>query len=156
MDKVNIAYDIDGVLSIMCKRDKPYSKQNKFERENFEKGRVRMYGNSPLLMRPKESFYIISGRKEKYRMISDEWLKKNNLKVIKSFYLTGKKTFDDISKFKISKLKELNIDRYYEDDPKLIREIKKALPNLEIIHIPRNEKNVKLLKTNGLQQQKIF
>jgi uncharacterized HAD superfamily protein len=140
-----VAYDLDGVLSILCKRDKPYSKQNKWEREAFEKIRVDMYANSPLLLIPENNFYVISSRKEKYRNISDGWLIKNKLKYIESFYLKGKRKFDSIKEFKIGKLKELSIDKFYEDDAKLIKEIEKSLPNIEIVQIPRTKVNVKIV-----------
>jgi hypothetical protein len=140
----------------MFKRDKPFSKQNKFERDYFEKFRTYNYGNSIVLMRPENPFYVISGRKEKYRQISDDWLTRNKLNYIKSFYLQTSKTFENILNHKIKYLKECKIERYYEDDPKLVRAIKKALPNLETILIPRTEKTVKIIYTKGLQQENLF
>ena len=154
MKKV-IASDLDGVLAIGTKRDKPYSKQNKYERLEFEKLRVEMYKNSPLLFIPNEPFYIISGRKEKYRDISDAWIKKNNLNVIKSFYLEGQRNRENMIRFKIDKLKEINANIFYEDDPKLIKEIKKQLPNLKIIQVPRTKENIKVLSIN-INQIKLF
>lgn len=149
-------YDLDGVLAIMCKRDKPYSKQKKYEREEFEQKRKEMYQNSPLLITPLKPFYIISGRKEKYKEISDLWLTKNKLNPIKTFYLQGSKNFENILKFKIDKIRENKINIYYEDDKKLINEIQKALPKLKIIHIPRKENNVKIVHIKGSEQLKLF
>jgi hypothetical protein len=149
-------YDLDGVLAIMSKRDKPYSKQNKYERKEFEKIRAEMYENSPLLLQPVKPFYIISGRKEKYRSISDTWLKKNKLNPIKTFYLEGGKNFENILKLKVSKIKESKITVYYEDDVKLIREIQKALPSLQVVRIKRDTKNVKVIHIQQPEQIKLF
>ena len=151
-----IACDMDGVLAIGTKRDKVYSKQNKYERLEFERLRAEMYKNSPLLFNPNKSFYIISGRKEKYRDISDEWIKKNNLNVIKSFYLTGQRNRENITKFKIDTLKQIKADIYYEDDPRLIREIRKQLPNIEVIYIPRTENNIKVIHIKQDNYKKLF
>ena len=151
-----IASDLDGVLAIGTKRDKPYSKQNKYERLEFERLRVEMYKNSSLLFNPNEPFYIISGRKEKYRDISDAWIKKNNLNVIKSFYLEGQRNRENMIRFKIDILKLIKADIFYEDDPKIIREVKKQISNLEVIQVQRTSKNIKIINTKQFQNKKLF
>lgn len=149
-------YDLDGVLAIMSKRDKPFSKQNGYERREFERIRAEMYENSPLLLQPLKPFYIISGRKEKYRNISDNWIKKNKLYPIKTFYLEEGKNFENILKLKINKIKDNKVTVYYEDDPKLIREIQKALPSLQVVRIKRDTKNVKIVHIQKPEQIELF
>ena len=141
-----VAYDIDGVLCPMPKRDKPFFKQNGVERNKYKKLKQEHFMFCPVLMRPKEkTFYLITGRKEHERGITEEWLENNEIKPKEVRYMTGSLTFKNILAHKIKSIKELGIDTFYEDDPKLVRYLRKAIPELTIIHIPRDENNVKIL-----------
>ncbi len=137
-DDRKIAYDFDGVLMPAIKRDKKYFQQNKYERDLFERKKRYHFKASGVLKRPIEKeYYIISARRERYRDITEEWLKKNKIEPIELILMEGQLTFNRIIEHKSKYLKELGIEKYYEDDPKIVAKIRKLLPNIEVIQIPK-------------------
>jgi 3'-phosphoadenosine 5'-phosphosulfate sulfotransferase (PAPS reductase)/FAD synthetase len=151
-----VAYDLDGVLCPMPKREIKYNEQHKQERDEYNKLKIEHFLTTKALRKPIGDWIIISGRREKFRTETETWLKNNNLTPKGIYLMEGALTFENIIKHKIKLLKEHKVERFYEDDPKLIREIKKALPNLEVIQIKRDKNNIKVLKCKGLEQTKLF
>ena len=139
-DKVKItAYDLDGVLCIMPKRKKSFFKQIKEERDNYERDKIAWFRDTPCLWKPHKPFYIISGRRQKYGLVTDNWLQKHSLQVIQSYFMEGSLTFENILNHKLKYLKLLRIERFFEDDLKLVKAIRKECPDMEVIHVPRVE-----------------
>ena len=135
------AYDFDGVLSVMPKRPKPYRLQNGLERKIYLENKIKWLQITPCLWKPKKPFYIISGRKEQFKNISIDWLERNKLNYIDVFFMNKSSTSKNMIEFKTEKLKELKIERYFEDDLKILRKLKKNLPYIEFVPVPRNEEN---------------
>lgn len=141
---MKVAYDLDGVIIPLLKRSKPFYKYSGIERRRYEKVRLWQYINDKVYYRPTETvFYIISARQEKYRVQTEEWLDKNNIKAKEVLLMDNSLTFENIMAHKLKYLKEKKIDKYYEDDPKIIKALKKELPNLNIVEIPRTPQSVK-------------
>lgn len=137
------AYDLDGVLCPLLEREKKYFEQNKAERELHESKKIEHFKTAKLLIRPLEKdFYIISARRNKYRDITERWLKDKRLNYKELILMEGTLTFGNIIDFKYKALKDNNIERYYEDDPKIIQYLKKKLPKIEFILVHRSEKSV--------------
>ena len=141
---MNIAYDLDGVIIPLLKRTKPFYRYSGIERKRYEKVRLWQYANDKVYYRPKESeFYIISARQEKYRIVTEEWMDKNDIRPIEAILMNASLTFEHIIAHKLKYLKEKDIELYYEDDPKIIKALKKELPKINIVEIPRTPQSVK-------------
>ena len=130
------AYDLDGVIMPMIKREKKYFEQNGVERREFEKQKREHFKKSNIKLRPLErEFYIISSRRERYGEETREWLKKKRVNYKALILMEGELTFKHIIEHKGKWIEKLRIERYYEDDEKIIKELKKRFPNIEFINI---------------------
>ena len=139
-----VAYDLDGVLMPLLKRSKPYIQYSGEERKSYERARLWQYENDVQLRVPKGEFYIISSRQEKYRVITELWLKRNCVKAKEVILMDNSLTFNHILEHKLKYLIEKGITKYYEDDAKLIKVFAKKLPELEVIQIERTSENVRV------------
>lgn len=137
-----VAYDLDGVLCPLIKRNKPFFEQTSMERNLFNEKKKIYFSNAPIYKNPTEPFYIITGRREKYRKITERWLEEKGIEYKELIMMTGSLTFKNIYNHKYKWIKELGIERYYDDDIKIISQLHKDLPNLELIHVKRTDKNV--------------
>lgn len=152
-----VAYDLDGVLMPLLKRSKPYVEFNSEERKAYEKARLWQYTNDIKLRTPIElEFYIISSRQEKYRQVTEQWLKSNGIKAKEVILMDNSLTFNNIFSHKLKYLLEKEIDKYYEDDPKLIKALLKKIPNLEIVYIERTPQTVKTERDIDIEKQILF
>lgn len=151
-----VAYDLDGVICPMPKREIKYNEQHKVERDEYNRLKIEHFLNAKVLRIPVGDWIIISGRREKFRKETEEWLKNNKLYPKGIYLMVGSLTFDNIIKHKIKLLKEHEVERFYEDDPKLIREIRKAIPNLEIVSVPRTKENIRIIYTKKSKQFQLF
>ncbi len=122
-----IGYDIDGTLCASGpKRNKPFFKQNGPERKAFEEEiRIHML-NAEVTRVPEEPFVLITGRKEKWRPETEEWLKKQGWNHQGLYMLQEGRTRANMIKLKVKICQELNIEVYYEDDLKIATAISKA------------------------------
>jgi 3'-phosphoadenosine 5'-phosphosulfate sulfotransferase (PAPS reductase)/FAD synthetase len=146
-DKPKITgYDLDGVIGVMPVRDGSYFSQTKAERDSYEKSKRSWFLESPVIWNPSVKGFIITGRREKYKEETRLWLIKNSINYQEIYYMVGSLTFDNILAHKLKYLKLLKIERYFEDDIKLVKAIRKALPNIEVIYVPRTELTTKKLK----------
>lgn len=143
-DKGKVAFDLDGVLMPLLKRSKPYIQYSGEERKSYEKARLWQYENDVKLRSPEGEFYIISSRQEKYRTITELWLKRNNIHALEVILMDNSLTFNHIRDHKLKYLIDKEITKYYEDDAKLIKVLAKKLPDLEVIQIERNSENVRI------------
>ena len=85
---------------------------------------------------PSEPEYvIITSRSPKFAEITLQWLKKANLKPVKTYFIDRTRTRANMIDYKSEKINELGIIKYYEDDPKIARALKKRCPNTEIVLI---------------------
>jgi len=140
------AYDLDGVLCSMPHREKSFRTQNKAERDSYEQRKIEWFSQTPCLWNPQRPFTIISGRREKYWTETEAWIQKHGLKCTEMHMMTGSLTYENILNHKVKYIKELGIERFFEDDPKLVRGIRNKCPLVQVVLVPRDASSVKILK----------
>jgi hypothetical protein len=131
-----VSYDIDGVLAKQPPQSlKKWGKMNGDERKKRKEFLNYWYLNASKLIEPKEPiFYAISARKndEKVLKITNYWLKKNYPNRVISFFLLSKsRSLENVIEFKSNVIKHLKVDRHYEDNKKVLKGLKKSLPEVE-------------------------
>jgi hypothetical protein len=129
-----VSYDIDGVLA-----DKPPPSDQKWGKMNGEQRRERKnflvdwYKNATPLIQPKEDkFYAISARKLEPNVCdaTEQWLNVHYPnRVLDFFLLNESRTVENAAKFKAGIVRELGIERHYEDNKKVLRAMKKLIPS---------------------------
>jgi hypothetical protein len=129
-----VSYDIDGVLA-----DKPPPSDQKWGKMNGEQRRGRKnflvdwYKNATPLIQPKEDkFYAISARKLEPNVCAatEQWLNAHYPnRVLDFFLLNESRTVENAAKFKAGIVRELGIERHYEDNKKVLKAMKKLIPS---------------------------
>lgn len=137
-----IGTDLDGVLT-----DVP---ENFLELKNPDKTfkldvlRNQWYKNylkyAPTKLKVKADI-IITGRKEKYRAVTEEWLKANKVTYKKIYFFSGDKTRVNLIKYKAGIINEEHIDLFYEDDKEIAGHLSRLCPNTKIEVIPTTGKS---------------
>ncbi len=135
-------YDLDGVLCPMLKRAKPFQEQSSMERKEYNRLKRAWCVNAPVLLKPEGDFFIVSGRGSRFRKQTDVWLRLNDIHPLDLFILAESRTTANMIKFKVNTIRELEIGKFYDDDPIIAKAIKKALPLVEVIEVPRSDANV--------------
>lgn len=134
------AYDLDGVLMPYLSRSKSYKEQSPSERKIYEEIKKYHFKISKVFVYPLEpEFYIITSRRKRYENLTKTWLEKKNIRPKELVMMEGSLTFNKIVSYKLNKLKEYKIERYYEDDLKIVKYLKKRLPDVDIIHVQRRK-----------------
>lgn len=84
-----------------------------------------------------EDLIIISGRKEHFRKVTEEWLKKNSVSFMSLHMLPNGqfKTREYITQFKAKVINENNLMLYYEDDKLMAEELTRLCPICTVIFI---------------------
>jgi len=128
-----IGYDLDGTICDGTpKRSKPYFKQTGLERKAYEQVKINHYRNANVVMRPNvDNFIIITGRNEKYREVTREWLKANNINPEALYMHKGQRTRKEMIAFKLKTCREYHVSLYYEDDPKIAKAL--VSPEMTVI-----------------------
>jgi len=132
-----VSYDIDGVLA-----EQPPPNEIKWGRMNGQQRKDRKqflnywYQNANKLLQPKENkFYAISARKNEQTIyaITKQWLNKNYPNQVIDLYLLLKsRSVENVIEFKGAVIKHFKIQRHYEDNKKILKGLRKNLPNLEL------------------------
>lgn len=132
-----IGYDLDGVICEKSpKRDKPFFKQNATERQNYLEKRLKHCYTAKLKFTPTKNFIIITARKTYPEIIATlVWLKNNNLKPKAIYFLNGKKTKENIIKFKAKIINYNQLKEYYDDDAEICKKLNKLCKNTKIIYV---------------------
>jgi len=126
-------YDIDGVICELFKADKSFRQSNGVERKylkelkNFHMVTARKLRNPEGL-----EIYLITGRKEKDRGATLQWLRKNEVKFHKLLMLQTARTRENMIEHKKRMIEYYNIDTFYEDDPKIAKKLQKLLPKVKV------------------------
>ena len=81
--------------------------------------------------------YIITGRKEHFRRVTERWLSDNGVEYGSLIMLPNgtKKTNKSLARYKADKINQLGIEIYYEDDLRIANYLIKNCPNVEIIFV---------------------
>jgi len=117
---MKIATDLDGVLSTF---DLQLFRATKFNRKEYYESRpyTKFLHDNP-------NKIIITGRKKKYEIVTRLWLRKNNVRYSEIFFLPNEvqKTRKNQIKFKSEVIKYKGIQKYYEDDYRIYKALKKS------------------------------
>jgi hypothetical protein len=133
-----VSYDIDGVLAAQPPQSEmKWGKMNGVQRKARKDFLYEWYENAEKLIEPVETqFYAISARKREPRIhtITKDWLNKYyDGRVISFHLLDNTRTVENVVRFKSQKVLELGIQRHYEDNKKVLRGMRKLLPqNIEL------------------------
>jgi hypothetical protein len=128
-----VSYDIDGVLAAQPPpSEMKWGKMNGVQRKARKDFLYDWYENAEKLIEPVETqFYAISARKREPRIhtITKDWLNKYyGGRVISFHLLDNTRTVENVVRFKSEKVLELGIQRHYEDNKKVLRGMRKLLP----------------------------
>lgn len=87
-----------------------------------------------LLDTPHDKTIIITGRKPRFKGITKNWLKENNVNYSKIIFYKGKKKkFEQLADYKAKKIKKHNITTYIEDTPEIAVRIQEKVPECKVI-----------------------
>jgi len=128
-----VSYDIDGVLAAQPPQSEmKWGKMNGVQRKARKDFLYDWYENAEKLIEPVEpQFYAISARKREPRIhtITKDWLNKYyGGRVISFHLLDNTRTVENVVRFKSEQVLELGIQRHYEDNKKVLRGMRKLLP----------------------------
>jgi hypothetical protein len=124
-DNKRIGTDIDGVIA--------FSTQNKKNYTPYRLGEYyktcRKTGNAG-----NHYDFIISGRREKFRDITEQWLRDNGISFDKLILFPSKidKTNQTLSEYKAKHINGEGLKEYREDDPKIAKYLQDHCPNCKI------------------------
>jgi hypothetical protein len=123
-----IASDLDGVIAYT-----PYKK------DDFVPSRLRVFYRSckPTKYSIFNYDFIITGRKDFYRKLTENWLKENNVSYRKLImYPTGvRKSLKGVFKYKAEVINKLNVNKYYENHKGIYDYLKRYCKNTDIIFV---------------------
>ena len=149
-----IGYDLDGTICEKCEIDKKYFDCKKEERLAFGAIREIHMGSAEVIVRPREKdVYIITSRKPKHKYITLNWLKENNIKPKEVFFMDKARTRANMIEYKASLINRFQLEKYYEDDLKIVFQLKKKCHNTQIIAVEPVIKKYKIedFKKKSLQ-----
>jgi len=81
--------------------------------------------------------YIITGRKEHFRRVTERWLSDNGVEYGSLIMLPNgtKKTNQNLAIYKADQINDLDVDVYFEDDLQIVEFLKENCPNAEIVFV---------------------
>jgi uncharacterized HAD superfamily protein len=130
-------YDLDGVLCQNIQWSKDCELKTKKElRPYFFKLTKKLRDTEG------KEVYIVTSRKEKYRSNTMSWLKKNNIFYHKLLMLEKARNRQNMIEHKLKAIQYYRIDTFYEDDPKIARQIKRKCPNVNVILVENDSSNI--------------
>ena len=137
---MKISYDLDGVLAEAPKIEhKKYGLMNGKERNQYHIQLAKHYLKAKKLYDPKEQeFYVISARRldRTIYSITKDWLTERFGNRVLGLYLLNKsRTYENVINFKCEMIKRVGINKHYEDDPNILKGIRKNLPAVELFLI---------------------
>lgn len=128
-----VSYDIDGVLAQQPPpNEKKWGLMNGVERKARKIFLNNWYASANKLLNPKEeTFYAISARKQEdqIRTITNNWLYQHYPQRVLGLYLLNKpRNIQNVVQFKAQTIIKLNAQRHYEDNKKVLKGLRKLLP----------------------------
>lgn len=132
--KPKLAFDLDGVLAHSTLKRSRY---NMFE----------VYGTciplhlENLFMGTYSSYTIITGRKVRFRNVTEKWLSDNNYVYDGICYseMGTRKTTDSLAVHKAKHIKRLNITLYIEDTPNIALKLIPQVPDCTVLLYHNNK-----------------
>jgi len=138
-NKEIVGYDLDGVICNNRKlSDIPYRKMDGEQRREYIKKKIKHYKTARLEQIPIEKkFYIVTGRTEKYKYFTVEWLRKHKIFPVELCINPYGNRAQDHIKHKVETIKRLGITKFYEDNTRIYKGIEKECKDTKIILIRR-------------------
>jgi 3'-phosphoadenosine 5'-phosphosulfate sulfotransferase (PAPS reductase)/FAD synthetase len=132
-DLLPIGMDFDGVV---CEKLVFYSRKTKEDRERYYEN-IRNAKPRMLFEALNKNVYLITGRRMEDKEATEEWLRKYGAERLSSriYYLPYQRSFDNMVKFKAEMIKKLGLVKFYEDDERIAKRLKKLVPECEIIQV---------------------
>ena len=123
-----IASDLDGVIAYTT-----------YKKDDFVPSHLREFYRSckPTKYSKINYDFIITGRKDFYRKLTEDWLKENNVIYRKLImYPTGvRKSLEGVLKYKAEAINKLNVNKYYENHKGIYDYLKSHCKNTDIIFV---------------------
>jgi hypothetical protein len=127
---MTVASDLDGVIA--------YTPLNK---DDYIPSQLREFYKSckPTKYSILYYDYIVTGRKEFFRKLTEDWLNKNNVKYgVLVMYPTGvRKSLKGVFEYKAKILNKLKISKYYENHKRIYYYLKENCMNTEIVFVDK-------------------
>ena len=123
--------DFDGVLceAFHDSNPKTFYKMNGVERKERKAKELKHYVTAPLIFSPEFDFVCITARKDNptNRRLSALWLVRNSVRAKKLYMLNTARTIKNVGIFKANVIRIEKITDYIEDNPDVLKEIKKHI-----------------------------
>lgn len=123
-----VASDLDGVIAY-----------TNLKKDDYVPSRLRNFYNSCIPTKyAKMSFdYVITGRKEYFRKLTENWLDENNVKYgrLIMYPTRVRKSLGGVFRFKARIINQYDIGKYYENHEGIYIYLKQNCPNTEIIFV---------------------
>jgi hypothetical protein len=123
-----IASDLDGVIAY-----------TPLKKDDYVPFKLRIFYNSckPTKYSILDFDYIITGRKEFFRKLTEEWLEKYDVKYDKLVMYPNRvrKSMDGIFKYKAKVINDLGIGKYYENHRGIYNHLMENCRNTEIVFV---------------------
>lgn len=139
-----VAYDLDGVLAVNPPMaEKSWRFMNGIERSQRKEFLSKFYKNAQKLYEPKEEkFVVITARKSEHKNVTVFWLKENFPERIGGLYmLSTSRTIENVIIFKSGVLRKIGASCFVEDNIKVVKGLRKVLPEMEIKLFPQEVLN---------------
>ena len=137
---IKIGADLDGVIAInhLNKADyRPYRLHEYYKKAIATKLHLRVQPD-----------VIITGRRVHFKKLTIQWLVDNgiNFNTLIMFPNKVKKSNKTLGEFKAKCINELGLDKYYEDDERIVEQLQASCPHTEIILVDKDTNIIKDLK----------
>lgn len=131
------AFDLDGVLAVSPPGSaKKWGHMKGQERQNRLLELLAHYARAGVLFRPTVgNFYVITARKnnEDVRSVTEGWLKLNFGRNFAGVYmLSESRSLDNVIAFKSRILKSLRVTDFAEDNPAVVKGLRKECPSVHV------------------------
>jgi len=138
-----VGYDLDGVLCTLFKPYKSYRLKNGEERKLYKRLKREHVGKAKCIRKTEgEIVYVVTARKEELRYDTLKWLNANLIRFHRLCMLDTSRTRENIINFKKRMIEMYEIEKFFEDDPKIVKKLKKLCPQTEIVLIPVSESHI--------------
>ena len=128
-----VGYDLDGTICEKSEINKKYMYCSGEERKQYKLIREYHMKTAKLVLKPKEEeYYIITSRKPENRSVTMQWLLRANLKPLKVYFMDSPRKRTNMIKYKADLINKLNLVKYYEDDEKIAKSLKRKCPFTQI------------------------
>ena len=131
------SYDLDGVLAYPPPQPlKPWGRMTGTERNARRDALLFHYEAAEVLWRPDRPFVVVTARKgdERTSIVTRYWLEREfNGDCLAIYMLDRARTIRNVIAFKSETLRSLGLRQHYEDNPAIVRGLRRALPGVDIV-----------------------